>query len=246
MSTTSPRPEMDALLGAYVLDAVDVDERALIDAYLDENPSARDEVDDLLETVALLASAPLGDTSAPPELWDRIEAELDGAPTDELAARRSRRSRPVVWIATAVAAVATAAAIVLALQVVSLNRDLDHAKQPTAANLEANFDRAAKVRGAREVTLHSTRGDARVVLLPDGHGYIVNDDLPALRADETYQLWAFVGTEPRIISAGVLGSDPRAASFTVNGPVKTLAMTIERRGGAPQPTQQPFTTANLS
>src|SRR5262249_10902549 len=84
MTTTSPRPETDALLGAYVLDAVDVDERVLVDAYLDENPSARDEVDDLLETVALLASAPLGDTNAPPELWDRIEAQLDGAPTDEL------------------------------------------------------------------------------------------------------------------------------------------------------------------
>jgi len=37
--------EIEALLGAYALDALDEDERARVDAYIAANPRARDEVD---------------------------------------------------------------------------------------------------------------------------------------------------------------------------------------------------------
>jgi anti-sigma-K factor RskA len=249
MTTIEPR-DMDSLLGAYVLDALEADERAQVEQHLAQDARARREVDELLETVAVLATAPGIDEPAPQDLWDRIAAQIEAeAPTDELAARRGRtRTRPVVWITSAVAAVAAVAAIVLALQVVSLNDDLDHAKQPTAANINAEYDRATQAEGARTATLASDRGRARVVLLPDGTGYIVNDGLPPVGDAKTYQLWAFTGTgaEPTIVSAAVLGPDADSASFKLAGPVQSFAMTVEGAGGAAQPTQAPFTTGNLS
>ncbi len=248
MTTIEPR-DMDSLLGAYVLDALESDERAQVELHLEHDARARREVDALRETVAALATAPGIDEPAPQELWDRIAAQIDEAPTDELAARRSRRaSRPVVWITSAVAAVAAVAVIVLALQVVSLNNDLDKERQPTAARISAAYDRAAQTQGARTATLASDRGTARVVLLPDGTGFIVNDGLPPVDGAQTYQLWAFTGngSEPTIVSAAVLGPDADSASFKIAGPVQSFAMTVEGAGGAAQPTQAPFTTGNLS
>jgi anti-sigma-K factor RskA len=248
VTTIEPRPEMDALLGAYVLDALELDERALVEEYVAGNDQARTEVDDLRETVAVLAATTPVDEPAPAELWQRIDAEL-GTGEDELASRRARKSslRPL-WIASAAAAVAAAAAIVLAVQVVSLNDDLDEANEPTSENVAKQFDEASETEGAQTVSLDSERGEVQVVLLPDGTGYLLNETLPDLDESETYQLWAFTGTdpEPRIVSAAVLGPDPTAASFQVAGPVQTFALTVEQAGGEPQPTQDPFAVANLS
>src|SRR4029077_17728498 len=104
-------------------------------------------------------TAPGIDEPAPRELWDRIAAQIDEEMPDELASRRARKaSRPVVWITSAVAAVAAIAVIVLALQVVSLNNDLDNERRPTAARINAQYDRAAQTEGARTATLASDRG----------------------------------------------------------------------------------------
>ncbi len=248
MTTVEPRPEMDELLGVYVLDALEADERELVERYMEGNEQARTEVDELRETVAVLAGAPPVDEPASPELWARIEADIVDDESeqgrDELAARRARGGRRrTVWISSAVAAVAAAAAIVLALQVVSLNDDLDQANQPTSENIAKQFEEATEVEGARTVALDSDRGAAEVVLLPDGTGYLRNDTLPALPDEQTYQLWVSTGegADARFVSAAVLGPDPTAAGFQVAGPVQAFAMTIEQEGGAGQPTQDPFT-----
>jgi anti-sigma-K factor RskA len=75
--------------------------------------------------------------------------------------------------------------------------------------------------------------DRRVVF----YGY----HLPVLPADKTYQLW-FVDDEDHNVSAGVFGADPRGeASLTVDRPlpidrIQSWVVTIEPRGGRPQPT----------
>jgi len=248
---TEPRPDMDALLGAYVLDALDADERALVEAYLEENPRARAEVDDLRETTAILAGAPVTDTAPSPELWERIVAEVDAEPDtpDELSERRrDRGARRAVWVTSGVAAVAAAVALVLGVQVASLNNDLDEEQDPSSRNMAAEFSRATEMDGAQEAALVADREVARVVVLPDGTGYLVNDDLEPLRPDQTYQLWAFMGdeTDRRVISAGVLGADPTAASFKVEGPVAGFALTVEAAGGVPTSAQAPYAVANLA
>ena len=249
MTPIEPRPELDALLGAYVLDALEPDERALVEDYLDTHPRARAEVDDLRETTAVLAGAPVGDTTAPAELWARIAAEVEAGDdaaaradaADELATRRARKvSRPAMWIASAVAAAAVVLVALLAAQVVSLNDELDDERNP--ANVAAAYDRAADTEGARQADLVAQDGTlARVVMLPDGTGYLVNENMEPLSADETYQLWAIVGEgeAARVISAGVLGADPRGAPFKVDGPVTGLALTVENSPGVPVTANDP-------
>jgi anti-sigma-K factor RskA len=250
---TETHPDPDSLLGAYVLDALDADERRLVEDHLARDPRARAEVDDLRETAAVLAVAPLADEAPPPDLWERISAHAsaasDPAVVDELASRRARRnSSRAVWVASAVAGVAAAVALVLGLQVVALNNDVDDAETPSSENIAAEFERATEMDGARETALLAGAEVARVVLLPDGTGYLVNDQLEPLDTDETYQLWALVDGEEgtRVISAGVLGPEPTAASFTVDGPVAGFALTIETAGGVPTTEQEPFAVGQFA
>jgi anti-sigma-K factor RskA len=244
--------ELDSLLGAYALDALDPADRARIDAYLERDAAARAEVDELRETAASLALLPASSLDAPPDLWERISgaiaAEHDRE-VDELAARRDRRPRPS-WIAPTAAAAAIIVVVVLAAQVASLNGRLDRARQFGTSAMAAAFDRATKVDGAREVDLNAKSGAtlARVVLLPDGTGYLRGDHLDALPADQTYQLWAVTGsaTKPVTVSAGVLGSDPQAVAFRASGPVQAFAVTVERAGGVVQSAQTPIAQAAVT
>ena len=77
--------ELDSLLGAYALDALDADDRARIDAYLERDADARAEVDELRETAASLALMPASSLDAPPELWERIAGAIAAEPTPAIA-----------------------------------------------------------------------------------------------------------------------------------------------------------------
>jgi len=68
--------EIDELLAVYALDAVDDDERALVDDYLRENPRAVAEVESYREALSYLHAG----AAAPPGLWERIATELESAP----------------------------------------------------------------------------------------------------------------------------------------------------------------------
>jgi Anti-sigma-K factor rskA/Putative zinc-finger len=69
--------EIQELLGAFALDAVDGDERDLVEAHLAGCPRCRAEVEGHRETAALLAQ---GGERAPEGVWDRIAEALDEAP----------------------------------------------------------------------------------------------------------------------------------------------------------------------
>jgi hypothetical protein len=92
---------------------------------------------------------------------------------------------------------------------------------------------------AARVTLSSTDGalEARAVYLPDGDGFLVQNNLRPLPPDRTYQLWALLGDPgaERTISAGVLGPDPGVTAFKVQGPVAGLAITDEQSPGSVSP-----------
>jgi hypothetical protein len=138
--------------------------------------------------------------------------------------------------------------VLLAVQVLWVRVDDAHQIGPSA--LAAAFDRATGVEGARAAGLSSATGAtlARVVLLPDGTGYLRGDDLEPLSPDQTYQLWALIGPadEPVAISAGVLGPDPKAVAFRASGPVNGFALTAEPAGGVVSSQQQPVAAGTLS
>jgi hypothetical protein len=77
MSDNMTIPEIEELIGAYALDAVEPDEREIVDRHLASCPRCRAELAEHLEVAALL-----GNTGAPaPEgLWARISASLEESP----------------------------------------------------------------------------------------------------------------------------------------------------------------------
>jgi anti-sigma-K factor RskA len=254
-------PELDSLLGAYALDALDGNERARVDAYLRVNARARDEVDELRESAASLAATQSDAGAGPPAAWDQISRVIDAEsgrppsypprdPYDDLAERRARRSwRGIDW-AVVVAVAATIVALALVAQVMSLTRRLDDARGTGDKAASAGFERAGHAHNARHGILSSDQGTqvARVVLLPDGSGYFKNDAMTPLDENHTYQLWAMSGStdNPVAVSEGVLGPDPNAASFHASPGVTGFAITVEQAGGAPQPTQPPYAAATLT
>ena len=251
MTTIEPR-DMDSLLGAYVLDALEADERAQVELHLEQDARARREVDELLETVAALATAPGIDEPAPQALWDRIAAQIDEeTPADELAARRRPQG------------VATGRVDHLgrrrggrgrgdrarAAGRVAQRRPRPGASNPRPASIErgsSTAPRRPKVRAPRRSP--RTTGRRGSCCCPTAPASSSTTGCPPVGAAQTYQLWAFTGNgaEPTIVSAAVLGPDADSASFKLAGPVQSFAMTVEGAGGAAQPTQAPFTTGNLS
>ncbi|MEX1106987.1 MAG: anti-sigma factor [Ilumatobacteraceae bacterium] len=224
--------ELNELLGAYALDAVDPDERLAIEQYLAVDPRARREVEEHREVATIMAWTTM---AAPEGLWDRIAGNLEDAapqPSGELAsvlsldnARHGRTTRR--WQSLGSWAVASAAAAVVAVLVVNAVASNGSEEPPLAmAVAEARADRDS-------ATTQLVRSDGSVggeaIIDQDGHGYLLGDSLPELPADQTYQLWGVIGDQ--VISLGVLGHNPEIELFSAGAPVSQLVVTIEQAGG---------------
>ncbi len=257
---TEPRDvaDLEALIGAYALDAVDPAERIAIEAHLAECPRCRAELAEHLETATFLAH---GGAPAPEGLWTRIASSLEESPpalrlgvvegdvvrptpSGGAASRRAGRGRALARTALAVAAALVIAA--MAVQLVRQGNQIDdlHSHQAaeglTHAAMQALADPASQ-----KVDLTSPTGakmSATAVISPDGTGYLVPSDLPKLAADRTYQLWAVM--PGHVISLGLLGSNPTITAFPGNGAIKGLAVTDEVAGGVPASSNQPVLVGN--
>jgi anti-sigma factor RsiW len=233
--------EIEELIGAYALDAVEPDERVAIEAHLADCPRCRAELADHLEAASYLSytGAP-----APDALWGRISAAMEEPPPAlrlavvQPRAGRFRPSRPVAWT------LAAAAAVILVVMSVALVRqhgqidDLHH--QPVAAAMARSARQAMADPSGQHLTLRSPSGatmTARAVISPSGTGYLLAGDLPKLDSDRTYQLWGVSGG--KVISLGLLGPSPQVSTFSAHGGVKGLAITDEVAGGVVVTRQTP-------
>jgi anti-sigma factor RsiW len=238
--------EIQDLLGAYAVDAVDPDEAAAIDEHLVDCPRCRSEVSEHREAATLLS---FSGAAAPEGVWSRIASSLEEAPPP-LELRRPiplRARRPPMRMFAAVASVAAAIIAVLGVQVVQQDHRIDRlAAIADQRGLDQAAAAAAVAPDARTVRLESDDSAhvADAVVLPDGQGYLVQARLPALGPDETYQLWGVFGAQT--ISLGVLGTDPTITPFMAAGPLTALAITAERAGGAVAPTSAPLVQGFLS
>ncbi len=241
------------LLGAYAIDAVNEDERRQVEEHLEECPRCRQEVDGLRSVAAALGHAvePL-----PPELWDRIAAGLPSGPLQLPAltllessaeaqatppATGAKIIRPARWrvVTGAAAAAAIAAIAVLSVSLADTNNQLQSTRAALAST-SAAANHSLTVSGHQVVQLSSTGGQqkAEIVLLPNGHGYIVSNSLPKLASGRTYQLWAIDGGTA--ISLGILGSHPGAVGFNIgNAKPSALAVSVEPSQGSVSPSAVP-------
>lgn len=222
MSPADSHTDIQGLLGAYALDAVDTDERDAVEAHLAECPRCRAEVADYHEVAALMGGAG-GD--APPGVWDRIASSLEEPPPPlRLTSFRPPRRQRRPWSQAAAALVAAAAVLIAVVGLGRISSDRPGREQQLARA-------AASALGdphGRRVRLASTDGrlNAEGVVLPDGRGYLVRNNLPALPPGRVYQLWAIAGGQK--ISAGVLGGAVKLVAFQMAASdVAALAITDE-------------------
>jgi anti-sigma-K factor RskA len=224
--------ELEELLGAYALDAVEPDEKRRVEDYLRINPRAAAEVQQHREVATMLAFTGM---DAPAGVWSRIESEIESSapvPGPELAKvlainRKNSGGRRLVRPATLVSAAAALALLAVGFVAVSgrSNGRTDPIAQAYAAALDA--DDSATTQLVADGSTVSATG----VIDADGHGYLDAADLPALDGDETYQLWGVLADSDDVVSIGIVGSDPGLETFTVDGSVAALALTIEQAPG---------------
>lgn len=241
--------ELDALLGAYALDAVDETERRRVEDYLRINPKAAAEVRAHREVASMLAFT---GADAPDGVWAKIADVIDAdapAPSGELAevfaldpatrrtsapevppiaatgsTERTRRGNTGWWFGAAAAVLLAVAGFVV------VNSSTDSGSNDPIA---AAFERATDGRGSVQGDLVAENIDETAfgVIDRDGHGYLDASNLPRLDSDQTYQLWGVLADNGDVVSLGILGGDPELETFTVVGEVDALAITIEAAPG---------------
>lgn len=244
MKTELRHSEVEDLLGVYALDALDADERLVVDQHLSACARCRAEVQAHREVAALLAHT---GAPAPEGLWARIAESLDGevpefslspvmpfpalAPVAPPAVPAISRSWPARAGALLLAA-AAAVIVVLGVQMEQQDERLDEMSSLLALDsLERAYQAAEGSPGSEVVRMTSFDGqiDAQAVVTDGGVGYLRASSLPRLPEGRTYQLWGDAGD--RRVSLGSLGPEPAVASFGVSGQFVGLAITEEAEPG---------------
>jgi len=214
------------LLAAYALDALDDDERERFERHLPECEECTEQLALLREPVAALAYAAEGPVP-PKELRDRI---IEGARAEPRAAviKLPRRN----WALGAAATVAAAAAVLaigLGLWVNSLSKSLDR-EQSANSKLEQLFKENATAK-----PLIGANGS--LIVSGNGRGAILVCGLADAPSSKTYEAWVITGSSPKPAGTFRGGSGCRPVFLTEPVPNKaTVAVTLERAGGAASPT----------
>jgi anti-sigma-K factor RskA len=246
MNPTRPsNGDVHALVGAYVLDAVDDLERVAFERHLASCPACATEVAELRSAAAGLSETVA--TPPPAGLRDRVLASAQATrqlppatgepPTAAHAVRRWQR-RTILAAAAAVIAIA-AAATTFTLQERRVQDERQQAAEVAAvlSAPDAAVTTADVEGGGRASVVFSESADEAVVVL---------SDLPEVSSEQAYQLWLVEGDEAR--SAGVLGGSVDARPVLVGdvGDAEVLAMTVEPRRGSREPTTTPLVALELA
>lgn len=247
--------EVVDLLGAYALDALEPAELQLVDRHVQGCQACMAEVADHREVAGLLTP---GWAKPPAGLWEKIAASLEEVPpplnlAPVIAMKPSQGrtiSKPRLGISTGIAAlVAIAAVAMIGFLGIRVADDRQRITQLAGGVHADEITRSANAAladpGARKVNLVSTDGQrsAEAVVLADGTGYLVKNNLPELGAERTYQLWALVGTSR--VSIGVLGQKVDVVPFKMGDSVLAIAITEENRGGVETTKKDPVVVGRI-
>lgn len=205
------------LVSGYALDALSVDEERVFEAHLAHCPRCQEDLAALTETAAELAFA-APSSSVPAGLRGRIvqAARDDGRKVVPL---RPRWAHPAL---AAAAAAAACAAIGLGVWAATLHSRLGSAQALVTVPL----------RGASGSLILSRGGEAALVV----------SRLAAPPGGKAYEVWVIHGATAR--RAGLFS--PRAGATTVIRLAERVSsgdrvgITLEPKGGSPQPTGKPL------
>lgn len=252
--------DVHALAGAYALDAVDSQERAVFEQHLATCEECRREVAEFSETTAALSEGL--SVEPPPALRDQLLDEIAATPQDEeppgsgnspdqsapsvgrmdqLAARRSRRRVSRRWL------VAGAAAAAIAVGAVVVSQWPEDAADPRIAAVQEVLDASDAVHSTTTVdnttiTVVTASSLERAVLL--------TEDLAEAPEGSDYQMW-FVHDDGTAVSAGLMPRDTDSgdsSEVVLEGDPEgatAVGITLEPAGGSEQPTSDPIVAVPL-
>lgn len=254
--------EIHGAVGAYVVNALEPEEREEFEAHLAVCPTCSREVVEFGETAAelsVLASAtpppaslrrsvlsaisevrplppePAAEARVPEPVLPSVPSG-PGRPVDELALRRQRRRTRILSVLVAavmVAAVALGGVVYTLVQ----SRQAQVAQQAAETELLTAPDvqtYSATMKDGGQISFVVSRSLDRAMF--------IGNDLPTVGADRTYQLWTLEG-ERAIPDNLVAGGGDRQQFFRETlSEVTGLAVSVEAAGGAQQPTPSTIQT----
>jgi anti-sigma factor RsiW len=242
--------DLHTLTGAYAAHALSDTERLAFERHLDACPACAQEVRELIGTAARLGGAVAA--PPPPDLWDRVRAEVlvtrQLSPVVGRAERRrraglhaGRRRFPPLLAAAAALLVAVLSVTALNLGLLGRSDRSERTADLVAAVLAAPDARrvAATPGGTGQATVVVSRRRGQAVFVASG--------LPPAPAARTYQLWVVGRSGPRPAGLVEVAGGGRVTRL-LDGPVtgdEQVAMTVERRGGAARPTTEPVVVVDL-
>lgn len=224
--------------GAYVLAALEPDERAGFEAHLQACETCAQEVEALRPAVAALSRS-VTPLHPPADVRQRVMAEVErearlvtAETRDVRRPQRGRRSRRSVWRARVLA---PAVAGVLLIGV--------------GGTLAVETLRSDGQTVAVEVDGQQAPGTHAAMILEDGHATLRAEGLPTPPDGRVYQVWLGRSDRPPEPTSALFV--PRAdgtARATVPGPldaVQQVLVTQEPRGGSRSPSRAPVLVASL-
>jgi anti-sigma-K factor RskA len=227
--------EIHELTAGYALDALEPDERDAYEAHLAGCERCQEELAGFSEVTGALALAVSGPEPSPAlreRVLESVRAEEQNVVPLE-AARRRRGWAPVLGAAAALAAVV---ALGLGIWGASVSGELDD----TRAALEREQRAAAVLADPAARTVELDAGTGKLVVA-DGEGVLVVDDLGAAPSGKTYQTWVIEEGAP--VSAGVFEGSAGQSVVPLDQEVPdgaVVAVTVEDAGGVDAPTTDPI------
>ncbi|MFL6141404.1 MAG: anti-sigma factor domain-containing protein [Labedaea sp.] len=238
-------PDVHALTGAYVLDAVPELERAAFERHLAECDACAQEVRELRETATRLGQTATAEP--PPGLRSAVLARISEVrqlpPEQPPGGQRSPgRARLTLWLTSSAAAVLLVVATVLGVLLVRERGALDDARQ-SATSLSSILDAgdvkasAAKVDSGGSALVVTSRAQNRGLILASG--------LAEPPSGHVYQAWLRDSTGD-MHPAGLLpGAGTARLDLNDVNTANGVGLTVEPAGGSPAPTTGPVMLVDL-
>jgi anti-sigma-K factor RskA len=238
MSASGNAYEIHALSGAYAVDALDAEEKALFEQHLAACPACQAEVATLREATASLAQSV--ETDPPPALRDRLLAEIRTVrplpPEVEPKLPTNVRALPVRRRLTAFA---VAAAL---LGVAGTGTVIWHETTTSDQARLSAADRVLRADDAKRVNLTLDGGGSASVVrsVAEGKAVLIARDMPAAPSDRVYELWLQT-PDGAMVPAGLMEGGSTTVVLEGDAADATAAgITVEPKGGSTTPTTAPI------
>jgi anti-sigma-K factor RskA len=209
--------------------------------------AAAEEPEEAPRPVAV-AEAPMAEAVLPPPLPPDVletptpEPALE-EPEPPAPAPRKRRWWPIGGAVFLVAALAAAGVAAFAFDVVEFSDDEPSSPSTALAALTQRQSRAISIMaqpGATRIPVVGAEERLLLIVGREGDAVLIVSRLERAPAGKTYEIWVISGKTPRPAGLFRGGRDTVVPLTRAVPRGATVALTVERVGGSPQPTSQPL------